>query len=147
MKLSHLIRLLERLCDNQGDNEICELKVAINESRTASVPLLDYANTIQILKAERDGKCLYFHHLTQPEAIAKAKLAILQHIEELARDYFPTTDRVVNEDNEYAFDLLIEDGLVEIDGTECKITPDGVRYLAEHTGTKNVVTDVCPFWE
>lgn len=62
MKLSDMIDLLEKLKSQDGDIEITEISVELNESRTTTIPMKAYANALKSKKADTGDFCLYFHN-------------------------------------------------------------------------------------
>jgi hypothetical protein len=63
MKLSDMIDLLEKLKSQDGDIEITEISVELNESRTSTIPMKAYANDLKSKKADTGDFCLYFYNV------------------------------------------------------------------------------------
>lgn len=153
MKLSDMIDLLEKLKSQDGDIEITEISVELNESRTTTIPMKAYANALKSKKADTGDFCLYFHNAPISRVLEEQKIELMRQISAYAARGISRIEdlsekMVMTESNEYAFDLLVEDGLIDVWEDALSLTNKGERYLdnlRDEEMKKQATKDDIPF--
>ncbi len=152
MKLSNMIDLLEKLKSQDGDIEITEISVELNESRTTTIPMKAYANALKSKKADTGDFCLYFHNAPISKALEEQKNELLRqislHANRGASSIEELSEKLVMTDaNEYAFDLLCEDGMIDVWEGRVSLTRKGERHFdaLQEESMKQLKSDGIPF--
>ena len=111
-----------------------------------------YANALKSKKADTGDFCLYFHNAPISKALEEQKNELLRQISSHANRGVSSIEElseklVMTDANEYAFDLLCEDGMIDVWEGRVSLTSKGERHLdaLQEERMKQLKSDGIPF--